>query len=482
MKKGNYGRYPKRRIWIADLIALTLSCLTALFIRYDNWVDRFDRLYITLIVSMWLIQTLIFVIVDLRSRSVFESDPIENLVMVVRDRTLVMFLSILYLYVTQQGEVSSRFVIATVYVTGIVYDYILRMVIRSIYLKKNGLREEVRALEICPPYPSSEDLRKMIADPAETDNEPAVLIRRGNASDEDYNAMLDAAAAEGARVYAGLDIDGYDIRSGIASDVNGFLTVPVSVRRNRFELLGVRYAIARTEEAVLHVIRNLRELGGRYICFSNVHTLVMSVEDPSYRDILNNSALTFADGNPIAKRQIASGLVGAERVAGPDFMDHFFRDTADGQVSHFFYGSSQETLDALQSNLKKKYPDINIKGMYSPPFRDLTPEEDAADVERINASGADVVWIGLGAPKQEKWMADHAGRINGVMMGVGAGFDFHAGTIKRAPIWVQKVGMEWFYRLCQDPGRLFKRYVVTNIKFYIYLLFKNKKVNRGKTT
>ena len=108
--------------------------------------------------------------------------------------------------------------------------------------------------------------------------------------------------------------------------------------------------------------------------------------------------------------------------------------------------------------------------MYSPAFGDLSKEEDAADVERINVADADIVWIGLGAPKQEKWMNVHKDHIHGVMMGVGAGFNFHAGNIKRAPRWIQKIGLEWLYRLFQDPGRLFKRYFVTNTKFFWYLL------------
>ena len=126
-------------------------------------------------------------------------------------------------------------------------------------------------------------------------------------------------------------------------------------------------------------------------------------------------------------------------------------------------------MDALKASLEAKYPGIIIKGMYSPPFRELTPEEDREDIERINAAGADIVWIGLGAPKQEKWMKAHEGKIHGVMMGVGAGFDFHAGTIKRAPLWIQKIGFEWLYRLFQDPKRLISRYFITNIKFMWYL-------------
>ncbi len=119
--------------------------------------------------------------------------------------------------------------------------------------------------------------------------------------------------------------------------------------------------------------------------------------------------------------------------------------------------------------------------MYSPPFRDITPEEDAEDIRRINDSGADIVWVGLGAPKQEKWMNAHKDKINAVMMGVGAGFDFHGGTIKRAPVWIRKIGLEWLYRLCMDPKRLFKRYIVTNLKFIWYLSFELlKKNNNGE--
>ncbi|MBO4456814.1 MAG: WecB/TagA/CpsF family glycosyltransferase [Butyrivibrio sp.] len=199
----------------------------------------------------------------------------------------------------------------------------------------------------------------------------------------------------------------------------------------------------------------------------------MGRENPEYREVLNSSAFTFPDGTPIAKLQQKGGYIGAERVAGPDFMEHMFKDTADGSVAHYFYGSSQKTLDALKENLLKKYPGINIVGMYSPPFRPLTEEEDKADVEMINSSKADIVWIGLGAPKQEKWMLAHKDRVKGVMMGVGAGFDFHGGTIKRAPVWIQKVGLEWLYRLFQDPGRLFKRYFVTNTKFICYLFKDN---------
>lgn len=151
-------------------------------------------------------------------------------------------------------------------------------------------------------------------------------------------------------------------------------------------------------------------------------------------------------------------------------MDLMFRTTADGSIKHYFFRSKEETLEALKQNLRKKYPNLNICGMYSPPFRKLTPEEDKQNIDRINNSEADIIWVGLGAPKQEQWMNAHKDKIKGVMMGAGAGFDFHAGTIQRAPKWVQKIGLEWLYRLSRDPNRLFERYFVTNSKFVWYLL------------
>ena len=136
---------------------------------------------------------------------------------------------------------------------------------------------------------------------------------------------------------------------------------------------------------------------------------------------------------------------------------------------HYFYGSRQTTLDALREKLLEKYPKLNIVGMYSPPFRPLTEEEDNEAVERINAAQPDFIWVGLGAPKQEIWMAEHENRVHGVMLGVGAGFDFHAGTIKRAPKWMQELCMEWLYRITQDPKRLLWRYLDTNFSFLWYL-------------
>lgn len=153
------------------------------------------------------------------------------------------------------------------------------------------------------------------------------------------------------------------------------------------------------------------------------------------------------------------------RTTGPDYMKEILKISNKEGYRHFFYGSTEETLKKLQRTLDRSYTDVQVAGMYSPPFRVLSVQEDEEIVRMINESNADFVWIGLGAPKQERWMAAHQGKIKGFMIGVGAAFDYEAGNIERAPQWMQKVNLEWLYRLLQEPKRLFKRYFYTNTKF-----------------
>ena len=230
-------------------------------------------------------------------------------------------------------------------------------------------------------------------------------------------------------------------------------------------MLGVNFTTSGKEEAVQYLLDHIDENRGRYVCFSNVHTTVMAYENAEYKNVLNSALYVMPDGRPIAKEILRNGFWEAERVAGPDFMDEMFRASAGTACTHYFYGSTEETIAKLKTNLKEKYPGIKIAGMVSPPFRTLTEEEDQKAVDEINRTKPDFLWIGLGAPKQKKWMYAHRDRINAVMFGVGAGFDFHAGTIKRAPLLIQKIGLEWLYRLLQNPKHLFKRYFVTNTKF-----------------
>lgn len=232
-------------------------------------------------------------------------------------------------------------------------------------------------------------------------------------------------------------------------------------------ILGVNIAITNMQDTVELIVEQIDELQGNFICLSNVHTTVMSQKDEEYRNIQNSAFLALPDGSPLSLVQRLRGYRMAEQVAGPDLMAELWKATENTEISHYFYGSTPETIEALEKNLKKEYPGIKIAGMEAPPFRPLTEVEDAEAVARINQSGAAIVWVGLGAPKQEKWMYEHRGKVNALMLGVGAGFDFHAGTVKRAPAWMRKHYLEWLYRLIQDPKRLWKRYVQTNGKFLL---------------
>lgn len=230
-------------------------------------------------------------------------------------------------------------------------------------------------------------------------------------------------------------------------------------------ILGVNIAITNMQDTVKLIVEQIDRLKGEFICLSNVHTTVMSQQDEEYRKIQNSAFLALPDGSPLSLIQRLRGYRIAEQVAGPDLMPALWKATENTEISHYFYGSTQETIEALNKKLKKEYPGLKIAGMEAPPFRPLTEEEDAKAVKRINDSGASIVWVGLGAPKQEKWMFEHRDSVKALMLGVGAGFDFHAGTVKRAPAWMRNHYLEWLYRLIQDPKRLWKRYVQTNGKF-----------------
>ena len=236
-------------------------------------------------------------------------------------------------------------------------------------------------------------------------------------------------------------------------------------------ILGVNIAVTNMVQTVQYIENNLEELRGKYICVSNVHTTVMAHDNPAYRNVQNSAAIALPDGKPLSVVSRKRGYTEAERVTGPDLMGELF--ARENGLKHFFYGDKEETLQILQQKLKEKYPDIQIAGMISPPFRSLSQEEEKAYIQQINDSGADIVWIGLGAPKQENWMYEHQGMFPGKMIGVGAGFSYHAGLLKRAPEWMQRMSLEWLYRLMQDPIRLYKRYFRTNLKF-LYLEMKDK--------
>jgi N-acetylglucosaminyldiphosphoundecaprenol N-acetyl-beta-D-mannosaminyltransferase len=203
----------------------------------------------------------------------------------------------------------------------------------------------------------------------------------------------------------------------------------------------------------------------RYVAICNVHVVVSAASDAEFGKVIANADMATADGAPVAWMLRKTGYFSQRRVCGPDLMLRLCELAPEHGVSVYAYGSTPETLDRLRAEFERKFPDLKIAGMESPPFRALSEEEDQVAVDRINSSGAGIVFVGLGCPKQERWMASHRGRVNAVMIGVGAAFDFHAGTVKRAPMWMQRSGLEWLHRLCSEPRRLWRRYLVTNTLF-----------------
>lgn len=230
-------------------------------------------------------------------------------------------------------------------------------------------------------------------------------------------------------------------------------------------IMGVNIAAINMEWLVNYLVKNIDSLHGDYVCVSNVHTTVTSFEDPSYCAVQNGGLMAIPDGGPLSSVGQKRGYKNMRRTTGPDLMGEIFKISTSKGYRHYFYGSTAETLETLYQKLTENYPGIQIAGMYSPPFRPLTEEEDITIIKKINETKPDFVWIGLGAPKQEIFMAEHQGQIEGLMIGVGAGFDYYAEKIKRAPMWMQKCNLEWTYRLIQDPRRLFRRYWYTNTKF-----------------
>lgn len=252
-----------------------------------------------------------------------------------------------------------------------------------------------------------------------------------------------------------------------ANLVNGIYLADVALV-DTCDIMGVHIAVTDMEKTLNLIDAKLEDWRSKYICVANVHTTVTAHGDAAYRKIQNEAVIALPDGGPLSQYSREQGYKTAQRVTGPDLMKEVLARSAEKGWRNYFYGSTQETLDLLRDKIEERYPGAQIAGMMSPPFRALTPQEDEEIVKEINATKPDFVWVGLGAPKQECWMAAHDGRVNALMVGVGAAFDYEAGNIKRAPKWMQKYNLEWLYRLLQDPKRLFKRYFETNIKFLLW--------------
>ncbi|OEK02477.1 glycosyl transferase [Roseivirga sp. 4D4] len=205
-----------------------------------------------------------------------------------------------------------------------------------------------------------------------------------------------------------------------------------------------------------------------------VHGLIESLVNVELRDVINKIDLIVPDGQPVRWALNSFYKLGMkERVYGPELTLWVLKKANIEGLSVYLYGSTEDTLTKLNAFIQEEFPNVVICGMHIDRFRDASDEEDKEDIEKINESKANIVLVGRGCPRQEFWVADHKGKVNAVMMAVGAAFDFHAGTLKQAPNWMQGMGLEWLYRLFQEPKRLWKRYLLTNSMFiYYYLKFK----------
>ena len=235
------------------------------------------------------------------------------------------------------------------------------------------------------------------------------------------------------------------------------------------ELLGVRVNAAPFEDAVQTVL-NAPDAGARLaIHFANAHSMVEANRNPELRSAMNRD-LIEPDGMPLVLLARRRG-VKAERVCGPDFLPALVGRGVPLGHTHFFFGRAPGVLEELARRLVKAYPGLRVAGTLSPPFREPTPEEEESLVAEINAAKPDYVWAGLGAPKQDLWVAAHRERLDAsALLAVGAAFDFHSGKRRRAPRWMQRTGTEWLFRLLHEPRRLASRYTVVNAHFLLLVL------------
>ena len=234
----------------------------------------------------------------------------------------------------------------------------------------------------------------------------------------------------------------------------------------RVDILGVGVSAVDPESAVAELARWIKEDERHYVCVTGVHGIMESQDDPALVDIHNRSGLTVPDGMPTVWAGHYAGFKSMQRVYGPDFMPSFIAAGVAPGYQHFLYGGAEGVADLLTDKLREKFPGVDIVGTYCPPFRPLTDQEEAEVADLINSSGAQVVWVGLSTPKQERWMDRMTDRLDvNVVLGVGAAFDINAELASRAPRWMQKIGMEWLYRLFKEPRRLAKRYLKNNPRF-----------------
>jgi N-acetylglucosaminyldiphosphoundecaprenol N-acetyl-beta-D-mannosaminyltransferase len=231
----------------------------------------------------------------------------------------------------------------------------------------------------------------------------------------------------------------------------------------RTNVLGIGISVINLDSGERLVAEAIEQKHRGYICVTGVHGVMEAQKDSRFRAILNAAFLCTPDGIPMVWMGKVRGQREMGRVYGPDLM---LRVCALPGCRHFLYGGSNGTVELLKKCLQSRFPAIQIVGTYEPPWRPLNPEEETALVEQVKQARPDIFWVGLSTPKQEKFMAEYLPKLETTLMvGVGAAFDIHSGRLKQAPGWMQRSGLEWFYRLCQEPRRLWKRYLTNNPRF-----------------
>ena len=236
----------------------------------------------------------------------------------------------------------------------------------------------------------------------------------------------------------------------------------------RVDVLGVQVSAINMDMALAVVESWISDGAREYVCITGVHGVIESQDDPELMRIHNESGMTTPDGMPLVWSGKYAGASWMDRVYGPDLMLAVCEQSISHDWSHFFYGAGPGVADELARNLQNRFPGLRVVGTHTPPFRELTGVEEANVVSEINASGADVLWVGLSTPKQERWMASMRSELSpSVLVGVGAAFDIHAGLLRQAPRWIQRSGLEWLFRLAIEPKRLWRRYLRANPRFLL---------------
>ena len=243
------------------------------------------------------------------------------------------------------------------------------------------------------------------------------------------------------------------------------------------EILGVRVSALDMEAAVSRIAHWIANDSSEYVCVTGVHGVMESQADPDVLTIHNEAGMVTPDGMPLVWCARFAGASGVQRVYGPDLMLNVCAESTQRGWRHYFYGAAPGVADKLAANLVARFPGLQVVGTMSPPYRDLTAEEADLIVHSINESGADIVWVGLSTPKQERWMSLMRSRLDApVLVGVGAAFDIHAGNLRQAPGWMQRSGLEWLFRLIMEPRRLWRRYLKANPAFVASILLRRPKL------